>query len=214
MHRVAVLLTIAVAAFAQTDGINTSAARTITLNPDEVTFGVTVFTEFGTSMEEVLAVVQDAGITSRHLMAISSAEYYAPDLIDRRPRLLHSFYITHPYSKLREISRRLEAARTALIAQSGDLSWSLYVNATDKAVQDARRQLLPQLLAEAKSNAEFMASAAGLTLGALVSVAESAYPSGGVSLPYYSSGIGFYGSQPSPSPITISYTVYVRYSTR
>jgi uncharacterized protein YggE len=212
MHRVA-LLAIAVSAFAQTDGINTTASRTITLNPDEVTFGVTVITEFGTSMEEVLAVVQDVGITSKHLMAISSTEqYYGPEPFDRRARLLHSFNVTHPYSKLKEISGKLEAARKTLIAESGDLAWSLYVSASDKAVQDMRRQLLPQLLAEAKSNAEFMANAAGLTLGTLVSLAESSYPSGAV--PYYYSGAGFYGSQPSPSPITVSYTVYVRYSTR
>jgi hypothetical protein len=213
MRKLALILAMAGAAFAQVDGIATTATRSVTLSPDEVTFNVTVIAEISTTLEQAVAAVQDAGVTSKNLLGIaSSEEYYGPSPLSRTSRLTYGFTVTQPYSKMKETTEKLEAARRRLAAESGgDVVFTLYVNATEKAVQDARQRLVTELLAEAKSNAQFLANAAGLTLGGLLNVSENVYPASGVPGPYYGS-ISFSSGSPSPVPIRVTYTVYVRYA--
>jgi uncharacterized protein YggE len=213
MRTLVLILAIAVAAFAQVDGIATSGTRTVTLSPDEVTFNITVVTDINSTLEQAVAAVQDAGVTSKHLLGIaSSEEYYGPQPLSRTPRLAYGFTITLPSSKLKETTDKLEAARRRIAADSGgDVVFTLYVNATEKAVQEARQRLVTELLAEAKTNAQFLANAAGLTLGNLLNVSENAYPASGVPGPYYGS-ISFNTAVPSAVPIRVTYSVYVRYA--
>ena len=89
MRKLALIMAMAGAAFAQVDGITTTASRTVTLSPDEVTFNVTVLTDVGATLEQVVSSVQEAGVTPKHLLGITSTdEYYGPGPLSRTSGLL------------------------------------------------------------------------------------------------------------------------------
>jgi uncharacterized protein YggE len=203
-------LILAVGGYAQVDGISTTASRNLTLNPDEVTFYVSLTTELGTTLEEAVASMQDTGITAKQLLGITSTpEYYGPPPQTRTARVAYQFFVTHPYGRLKEVADKLETARKAVVANNGDLQFTLYVSASEKAIEDNRQQLLPQLIAEARKKAELLANAAGMTLGPVLNVSESVYPATGVPGPaaaFISPGPGSF-----PSPIRVNYSVFTRF---
>ena len=219
MYKLVVCLALASIAVAQVDGITTTTSRTITLNPEEVTFQVAVLTALGTTLEQAVATVREAGITATNLMSISNTqEYYPepPDAVQRSSRLLYLFLVTHPYSKLKEISDKLDAAQRAVVAENGDVQVGLMVSPAAKAIDEARRQVVPQLIAEARQQAEFLAGAANMTLGPLLSVSESVY-AGASSVPgpgpYYGA-IGYFSSGSYPASIRSSFSVFTRFEAK
>jgi len=186
MRKAALLLLLCGAsAWPQVDGITASASRTVSLTPDEAVFAVAVTTGVGASVEQVVALLQETGVTARDLLAIGSApEYYGPSGPTPASRVTHQFGFVVPYSRMKETADKLDAARKNAAANDGELQYSLTVSASEKAFEEARQRLLPELVAEARKSAEALGAAADMTVGSILSVSENTAPAGLV----YSSG--------------------------
>jgi len=184
MKRVTLLLFAAsLAALGQTttDGISTSASKTIIVPPDEAVFNVVATTTVDVLEQQVVEALQDTGITAQNLVSLASSQDYYVPVPPQPPRpsqLYYQFGVTVPFAKMRETIDKLEALRKKLPANFSDLQFTSQANASQKIVDDARRNLIPQLMAEARRKAEFLANAANVNLGNIQSVSDSS------SLPY------------------------------
>lgn len=182
MHRLAaVFLLLSMGSFAQVggDGITTSASRTVTLAPDSAVFTVDVTLAAGTTVDQVVAVLKDTGITAANLVGAATTQ----DNVTFTPpapvlRMLYEFQITVPYTRVKDITDKLTNAAKAATAAGGSLSQSMYLTASDQALQDARQKVMPDLIAEVRRRAEFLAGTSGLNLGALQSLSDSSYALG------------------------------------
>lgn len=210
------MVTGAICALAQIDGLNTNASRTVVLTPDQAVFSVDVITDAGSSIEQAADAVKEAGVSSGNLLSIVNVfEYRSPDEPPRPMRFAYQFEVVHPYSKLKDVTDKLEAAKKKLVASGGDIQFSVNVAGSEKAFLEIRRDLIPQLIQEARKQADFLAAAAGMNLGNILSVSESVYSAvgPGYSIPYYG---GIMGSSSAPGSsslaMRLTVTVYARFA--
>lgn len=175
MVRIWVLcLALSVCGLAQvTDGITASASRSITLPPENAVFTVDLTTDPGTTVEQAAALLKDTGITAANLVRVNGALPSGGPLV---MRVGYEFQATAPYAKVKDMLGKLENARNTLAGRS-TLDYSMSLTASEQAYQAARQRIMPELIAEVRQRAEFLANAGGLTLGLLESLSESGYPS-------------------------------------
>lgn len=181
MQRFMVLfMLVSAGAFAQvaTDGITTSASRTVTLAPDSAVYTVDVTLAAGTTVDQAVAFLKDTGITAVNLAGAGTTQGYLTTVPPTpAQRMVHEFQITLPYIRLKDMNDKLTTAAKAVAAAGGALDQSMYLTASDQVLQDARQKVMPDLVAEVRRRAEFLASASGLNLGALQSLSDGSYAS-------------------------------------
>lgn len=179
MRKLAALLgLLSVGALAQVtvDGITTSASKTITLSPDSAIFTVDVTSAAGTTVDQAVSWVRDAGITATNLVSARSIrEYeYVGQTAITVVRMIHEFQITVPYARVDEMSGKLRSATERVAAAGGSLSYELGLTASDDAVQLARQRVMPDLIAELKRRADTLAGASGMQVGTIQSMSDTA----------------------------------------
>jgi hypothetical protein len=145
----------------------------------------------------VLAAI-DFGLTAQDLMGINAypiGPYPYPGA-PTYSRITYMFRLSVPFSKMRDTVDKLERMRKTV--DSGmDLSYNTsMVGPSQAAAVEARDKVLPDLMADAKTRATALASAAQLKLGAVQAVSEGYTYTGG------------YG----PAPANVTFSVVVRFS--
>lgn len=192
-------------AFAQLDSnsVTVTATRTMTHQPDQVLFGVTVQSGLNTSLDDVVAVLQGSGITAANFSSISTPPPLvltgnpipAPAVM---PMLQWTFALSVPLAKIQDTIATLSALQKSIAQQNKGLTLSFSVQGTQVSAQLQQSQVcpIPDLLADAQAQAQKLAAAAGLSLGAVLAM------SSGVSVPSsVSSSFSLTGLLLTPAPV-------------
>jgi uncharacterized protein DUF541 len=95
--------------------------------------------------------------------------------------IFYQVTVTIPAASVTDAAKSLEALRAKLPSTLKSLQYSVAFNASQAAVDAMRRVVLPQLVAEAQKKAQSLADAAGLKLGPIKAIGDSAGgPVGGI----------------------------------
>lgn len=161
------------------NSILVTATKTVALAPTDVSFLVNVTVDFSVPVEQVLATV-DFGLTINDVVSIGSFPgSYGPYGPIAGTRVTYGFRLGVPLAKMKDTVDKLEKLRKS--TDTGvDLNYTTSaIGPTEAAVADAREKALPGLIADARTKAQSIATAAQLKLGAIQAVSESyGYPSG------------------------------------
>ena len=155
-----------------------TASRSVNLPDDEVIVDVTVNSGTGGTLDQVVAALAGSGITAANFSDLSSS----------RDGLDWSFSISAPLSKMKATLASLAEQQQSVSASKSGLTMSFGV-AGSRSSGQSQSCSMPDLIADAKAQAQKLASAAGLTAGPILAMSESepaAIPAGRVGIIQFS----------------------------
>jgi uncharacterized protein YggE len=195
MRLMSLICGIAFAAGAQTaDGVNISVSRVLNVQPDQAEFGAVVAASLDTTQQQVAQLFRDLGVSNPVVINVAagvnsySCCYPNPDE-PVRSQFFYQISFTTPPDAVKELAKKLDAFRAALPEGVPMMQYAATFSASSAAVENARRTLLPQLIAEACAKAQSLAETAGVKLGAVVGLSENAYGYGAPAGSYLTSGL-------------------------
>jgi hypothetical protein len=208
MSKLALLFLTAVPLFAQLDShtLAISASRSLTPQPDQVVFGLSVNAAASTTLEQVVGALSGLGITDANLNGISNSDPFQ-----------WSFTLVAPLSKLSTTIASLIKIEQTIGQNNSGLTLMFTIEGTQASQQV---QQLPscsdaELIADATAQAQKLAAAAGLTLGPILRV-SNVPGSQTYAVPNIVERVGsfvlgdfseFLFAAPLPSPVTCSLLV-------
>jgi hypothetical protein len=144
-----------------------SANRTTYLQPDEVVFGVSVTSGVATTADQIVAALSGLGIASSNLTGVNTTS--AP------PNLQWAFNLAIPLSNLTAILASLAKLQQTIAQNDSGLTLTFNVNGTEVSQQLQQSQSCSNsdLIADATTQAQKLAPAAGLTLGATLQLSNA-----------------------------------------
>jgi uncharacterized protein YggE len=184
-------------AFAQSDGILTSVSRNVSVSADQADFTAVAVTGLDVAADQVVQILQTAGLQNLSLAgsAVVQNYDYSTGSGQLQTQTVYQLTFSVPAAAMKDTAKKLETLRTSLPETLKNLQFSAFASASQAAVDAARQTVLPLLLADAQKKAQSLAAAAGVKLGAVKAVSESAYSAGGsyqlaaiVSVPYFGTG--------------------------
>ena len=201
-------LLVCVPAYAESDAIAVTVTRNVDLPPDSIYMSMAIVTEQDVTLDQVLQASQALGLTAQNLVSFN-LQQYGPS--PSQNRLAYAFDLSVPFSKLKETSDKLASVRRTMAANSPAMELQLYsmaVASGASARDQARDGLLAPLFQEARTRADQLAKAAGVTLGNVVAVSEGWAPAG--------SGNPYYGPTGpiGPSTLKTALTLNVSYAVK
>jgi hypothetical protein len=168
------------AATAQTfEGINAPASRTMTLAADEANFTIAVSGTLDSTQQQVKQALQNAGLPNPTVVAIG-LDHSSSQWFDTSPQLLYSATVTIAAGSAMDAAKSLEGLRTSLPAPIQSLQYTVAINPSQASIDAMRQTLIPQLVNNSRKLAQSLAAAAGVKLGPIRSITDSAGASGAV----------------------------------
>ena len=181
------------AAFGQLDSnsVTVTATRSMSQQPDQVLFGVTVQSGFNTSLDDVVAALQGSGITAANFVGLSlspSLLYVGmpvtpPTIV--APPMQWIFSLPAPLAKIKDTIAMLTALQQSIAKQNNGLMLSFSVQGTQVSAQAQQSHpcAASDLLNDARGQAQKLADAAGLSLGSVLAMSSGTSVSGNVGAP-------------------------------
>jgi hypothetical protein len=208
MSKFALILLAAAPVFAQLDShtLAISATRSITPQPDQVVFGLSVNAAASTTLDQVVGALSGLGITEANLNGIGNLGPFQ-----------WGFTLAAPLSKLSTTIGALIKLEQSIGQNNSGLTLTFTIEGTQASQQV---QQLPscsdaELIADATAQAQKLAAAAGLTLGPILRVSN--VPGAQTyAVPNIVERVGFFAlggvseflfAAPAPSPVTCSLLV-------
>ena len=165
---------LACVATAQTfDGINVPVSRTVTLAADEAAFTITAAATLDSTPQQVKQALQTAGLPNPTVVAtgLSQDAYAYPP---GAAQMQYSATAAVPAGAAMDMARSLEVLRAHPPAPLQSLQYAVAFNPSQATVDAMRLTLLPQLLDDARKSGQSLAAAAGIKLGPIRSIGDSA----------------------------------------
>ncbi len=184
--------------------------------PDLEVFSVSVQSGVNTSLDDVIAALKGSGITAANFVGVSTADglqfILSPGPVT--PPVARGmqwiFALPAPLAKIKDTVATLSALQKTIAQQNNGLILSFAVQGTQVSPQSQQSNAcpIPDLLADARAQAQRLADAAGLSLGVVLAMSSAtSLPAGGqVSVPALVPGISF-STVSSPFPSICSMTV-------
>lgn len=167
-------------AYGQTgNSVTVTATRTLNVQPDQASFTVTVTTPTTASLNDVLAALPGTGIIAANLVSVGTSSIVSvlpPTQTPPAPKLNWLFSVTVPFSAMKNEFSALAGLPGAVKQKNTDFAASLAFSgatASQAALDNARTQILPDLINDARTKAKQLTDAAGLGLGGITALAES-----------------------------------------
>jgi hypothetical protein len=172
------------AAFAQLDSnsVTVTATRSMSQQPDQVLFAVNIQSGLNTSLDDVVAALQGSGITAANFVGVS----LSPSLLyNVAPPMQWIFSLPASLVKIKDTIAMLTALQQSIAKQNNGLMVSFSVQGTQVSGQSQQSFVcpIPDLLADATTQAQKLASAAGLSLGSVLAMSSGTSVSGSVGTP-------------------------------
>jgi hypothetical protein len=156
------------------DGLNVSVTRTVTLPSDEAAFTVLVSGALDLTADQALEVLQTAGLQNLSVTGTGLGQTYSyPE--PAAVVVVYQINFTVAAGAMKDAAKKLETLRLAPPQPLSGLQYNATVNTSAATIESSRQTVLPQLLAEAQKKAQFLATSAGVKLGAIKGVSESSY---------------------------------------
>jgi hypothetical protein len=173
------LLIAAPLAFAQLDSnsVTVSASRSTSLQPDQAVFSLNVDTNTDVSLTDVVAAVQGAGITLSNLVGVRTAgnfNVFPPSQNPPPPQFEWTFGLPVPISKLADTATLLNTVQQNVLKNNKGWTMSFAVQGTQVslALQQSQVCSVADLIADARIQAQKLASAAGMSVGSILAMAS------------------------------------------
>ena len=154
--------------------VTVTASRTGAVAPDQGVFSVDVLTAADASLDEILAALSGSGITAANFNSVNTTTRLV--LMGNgnvsRQYLDWGFTLTGPLSNLKATLGQLSALQTAVAQKDNGMSVVYSLRGTQTSPQALAKQncAAVDLLADARAQAQKLAVAAGLSVGAVVAV--------------------------------------------
>jgi|SRR6202049_1519927 len=177
MPKKALLLAVVSAsfAFAQLDSnsITVSASRSANLQPDQALFAVFIQSDLNTSLNDVLAALQGSGITAANFSGVNSNFGFSPSP-GQSPTIQWAFGLPVPLTKTKDTVATLTALQQNIGQKNPSLTLSFSIQGTQVSQQLLQSQTcsIPDLLADARTQAQTLAAAGGVTLGTILAMSS------------------------------------------
>jgi uncharacterized protein YggE len=172
--------------------VTITASRNATVAPDQGVFVVDVLTATDASLDDVLSAAPGFGLSAANLTSVYATTRYDPT---GKTNVSHdyldwSFSVTAPLTNLKTTIGQLAALQTAVASRNNGMSVSYSMRGTQTSAQALSGQncQAADLISDARGQAQKMASAAGLSIGAVVAVSGASVvtpPSGAFSAGTY-----------------------------
>lgn len=197
------------------NSITVSASNNATLQPDQVVFSVSVTTPLTTGLDDVLTALASSGITAANLSGVSTQGIYSvlggPGTQIPPPMLVWTFSLTAPLANTKATVASLTTLQQNIAKANNGLTLSFSIVGTQVSQQLAQSQTcsLSSLITSATTQAQALAAAAGVQLGAILALSTSTsntlatsqvFASG----PYVST---IYNSVPPPCAVTVKFNI-------
>jgi len=164
MRTMVLILAAAAAAFCQDipDGLTVSVSRPLNAQPDQVNILVYVTSDTSSAIDDVLAVLKGTKITADNLSSVGTLNYHTP-------QLQWAFNQTVSLTDLGSTVAALAAAQT-----KAESEVSFYVENASISPQLQAQQPCPYgaLVSDARTAAQQIAGAAGVTLGPIAAMTD------------------------------------------
>jgi uncharacterized protein YggE len=186
MRLAGLLFLFAATAIAQVgDGLITSATRTVNIAPDQAEFITVVTTGLEAAQSDVIQAFRKMGIQNLTVAAVATG----PNTnVYPQPESSVAYYgitFTVAPDALKDFSKRLDSMKAAPPDPIQTVQFSAVLTASPAAVQSAHQAVLPQLLSDARTQAQALAAAAALKVGAIQGLSESSYAAQGISYGFF-----------------------------
>jgi uncharacterized protein YggE len=205
MRRLPLILLFTFTALAQVpNGIVTQVSRTVSITPDEADFSVSVTTTLDTTQDQVTQAFHDAGIPNLTVTGLATGSN--PFQSTRGPIMSVLFYqvaITTTPAALTSYTKKLDVMNATLPSGILSLQYGAALNASQTVMDAAHQAVLPQLLQDARTKAQALATVAGLKLGAITGVTDSTNGGG----QYIIQDAFYFSNAPNSTSATFSATV-------
>ncbi len=164
-------------AFAQLDSnsVTVTSSKITNLQPDQAVFAVAVDSDINTTINDVVAAVQPAGITLANFAGVSTLPVYTIQAFPvPPPNLEWVFRVTVPLSKTKDTVATLTALQQSLQKNPG-LRLSFTVQGTQVSQPSLQSQpcTISDLITDARAQAQKLADAAGRTVAGILAMSSS-----------------------------------------
>jgi hypothetical protein len=164
-----ILLLVAMPVFAQLEShtLTISATRRIIPQPDQARLGLTVTSNAAVSLDQIVAALSGLSITSANLTGVS--DFAAPQTLQ------WTFSLAVPLSSLSGTIAALAKLRQAIAENNSGLTLTFSINGTQASaqLQEAQPCSTSDLIADATSQAQKLAAAAGLAAGPILRLSNT-----------------------------------------
>jgi len=153
-----------------------SASRNASLQPDQAVFSVSVQSGLSASLDDVVAALQGSGITAANLAGVSTpAQFCTGSCSNLNPTLQWSFSLPVPLANTKATVASLTTLQQniAKLANGFTLSFNIVGTRVSQQLAQSQTCSLTGLVADATTQAQNLAAAGGLTLGAIIAMAGS-----------------------------------------
>jgi hypothetical protein len=170
---------------AQTDAnsITVVASRNASLQADLAVFGVAVTSGLNASLDDVLGALQGSGITLANFTGVSTPTLsfigiptaLVPVTSAPPPSLQWSFTLAVPLSKIKDTITTLTSVQQNTAKKNNGLSVTFQVQGSQVSPQALQSQTcaLPDLIADARAQAQKLADAAGMGVGVILAMSSA-----------------------------------------
>jgi hypothetical protein len=159
------------------NSITVTASRAATLQPDQVNFGVTVTSPLTATQSDVLAVLQSVGLTAANFSSVTTVQQYSGDGRTQTTTtvLQWTFNLTAPIANMKSTVATFSALQIAVAQLQNGMSITTSVLGTQVSPQAQQAQPCPLsgLISDARVQAQNIANASSMTVGAILSISSS-----------------------------------------
>jgi hypothetical protein len=176
MHRICTFtLQTSTVAFGQlpSNTVVVTASRTLSVQPDQVVFGVTVNSGIGASLTSVLAALQPLGITAANFSGISTSTFSTG--VVQMASVQWGFTLPVAFANMQTTVAALTSLQQSITQNNSGFTLSFSVGGTQVSQQLQQMQVCPlsQLLSDAQTQAEALAYVAGFKVGSVLAMSSS-----------------------------------------
>jgi hypothetical protein len=174
------ILALAASAFAQSGAITVTVRRPAVLQADQIDAYITLLTPLTVTQTQAADFLQGAGLPGRLISAgrgqtLTGVGIYDPGsfaFIQPDPTFSYTFLHTATGTDLKEMARKLADLRATKSALVRGIGYSYALSVSQRTIDEVFARSLQDLVGDAKKKADVLASAGGLRVGAVKSIAE------------------------------------------
>ena len=150
-------------------GVTVTVSSSMNLTPSDVSFQFGLASGTSTTLDDVIAALQDLGVTAQNLSGLNTFPSGPPG---SAMRVSYSFTVTVPFAKFKDFSDKLDKLRRTLPDTLEFQGHGANILPSTAALDDARAHIVPDLIASARQKAQAFAAAAQIKIGPVLSVIE------------------------------------------
>jgi hypothetical protein len=178
MPRNSLFLLVVFASFAcaqlDSNSITVNASHSANLQPDQALFAVFVQSDANTSLDDVLAALQGSGITAANFAGVSSYSPINWNGTTLPPTIQWTFSLPVSLTKTKDMVATLTALQQNIAQNNKSLKLSFSIQGTQvsQQLQQSQTCSIPDLLTDARTQAQTLAAAGGVTLGTILAMSS------------------------------------------